>query len=249
MKMWIKGIVVGAAALASWHVQAADLSLSKAPVYKAPPASTWNWSGVYIEGFADYGGNFGNAFATSGAASVDLAQIPHGPGIGGALEALYQATGSSWVLGVRAEIGYTNFSATGNMTAGGVDILSLTNATNYLGAFNAELGYTLEPNLLAYLTGGLAFGGAKPNLAAAGICLGGGGCAQAASDTSVGFDVGAGLRYAIPQTPISIFIEGDYSQLGDKSLSVTTANGALITGTTKYNMFVQKLGFTYGLGK
>lgn len=245
----MKPILIAALSALTWSCtpsSAADLKM--APAYKAPPVtSTYNWSGIYLEGFGDYGGNFGNANASMGSlVSIDLAQIPHGPGIGGALEALYQSTGSSWVIGLRAEIGYTNFQATGNLAALGINELSLGSATNYVGAFNAELGYTIEPQLLAYVTGGLGFAGAKPNLSAAGLCLGGTSCSQAAADTSVGFDVGAGLRYAIPQTPISLFIEGDYYGLGSKSLSI--GSPPIVTSNTQFNIFMQKVGLTWKIG-
>src|SRR5258708_27976085 len=93
--------------------------------------------------------------------------------------------------------------------------ISFSNATNYLGNVDVLLGLPLSSDrrLLAYGVGGFGFGGAKPNLNF-------GTLSTAASDTSTGWNVGAGLRYKLPKAafplPTMIFIEGDYYQLGDK---------------------------------
>jgi len=91
---------------------------------------------------------------------------------------------------------------------------------------------------LAYGVGGFGFGGAKPNLAVGSI-------QAAASDTSTGWNVGAGLRYKMTQN-LGIFIEGDYYQLGDKSLTATLSDGTPIaTSTAKYHIVTQKFGLSW----
>jgi outer membrane immunogenic protein len=216
---------------------AADLRVTKAPV---AVAAGYSWGGLYLSGFGDYGINFTNMATQAGPVTIDLASAPHGFGVGGGVAFLYQAPASPWVLGVRGDIGWLNMQGSGAVSMLTLSGLSVSNATNYLGDANVVVGYTLDPRLLAYLTGGLAFGGAKPNLQF-------GTLAAAASDTSVGFDIGGGLAYAITSST-SIFIEGDYYQLGGKALSIAGPNGVpLVTSTANYNIAVQKVGLNFRL--
>jgi len=211
---------------------AADL-ITKAPIRAAD--QVYSWSGFYIEGYGEYAANITNStVAMPGVLSIDLSNVQKGPGFGGGLDLLYQGGGSSWVLGIRGQIGYDNLTGTGALNAGGVQVLSISQATNYKGNFNAILGYTLgDPRLLVYATGGLAFGGAKPNLSV-------GTLTAAASDTSVGWDVGVGLDYALGTNWV-IGIEGGYTQLGTKSLTL----GTLITSSTPLNFVSQNIHLMY----
>lgn len=229
--------VFTALVLCAGTAQAADLRLAtKAP---ALAASSYSWSGLYLSGFGDYGINFTNMNTQMGITAADIAASPHGFGVGGGVTLLYQAPASPWVLGLRGDIGWLNMQGSGAITSAPAALL-VSNATNYLGDANVVIGYTLDPKLLAYLTGGLGFGGAKPNLQV-------GSLQAAASDTSVGFDVGGGLAYAISSST-SIFIEGDYYQLGGKSLSIAGPGGVpLVTSTANYNIAVQKVGLNFRL--
>lgn len=221
------------AALAVTPAAAADLPVKATPAYAA---AAYSWSGIYLSGYADYGINFGNTSFSNGILSDSLAAAPHGPGIGGELAALYQLPSSPWVLGVTASIGYANMQGSINAIVTGVPgSVAFSNATNYLGAANAVLGLTLsqDQKLLGYVTGGLGFGGAKPNLTAIGT-------SQGISDTAVGWDVGLGLKYALTSN-INLFIEGDYFDLGHKSFTV----GGAVTSTTPYNIFEQKIGLGF----
>lgn len=235
---------------------AADLRV-KQPVYTKAPAATalYNWSGLYLVGYGDYGVNFTGANTTLATGSIDLNQIPHGLGIGGGFDALFQAQGSSWVLGFAADIGFMNLQSTANATTlnarGIAGSLSLSNATNYLGSFDAVLGYALgsDGRLLIGLKGGMGFGGEKPNMAAAGNCVLAGMCSQAANDTSVGYNIGGFAQYAIPNTSLSLFMEGDYSHLGDRSLTIGGgASGiGLMTSDVKFDIIKQEVGFKWNI--
>jgi opacity protein-like surface antigen len=233
-----------AAACASSIGQAADLSY-KANVASAAAAAQMpaNWSGLYLSGYGLYGANLTNTNIVDNMGlgiSTDLASAPHGPGLGGAIGYNYQFVPNGIVIGVRGDIAYANMQGGGNASAPLTGAtLSVTNATNYLGDLDAIVGLPLSQNgrLLGYLGGGFAFGGAKPNLQVATL-------AAAASDTSTGWNVLAGLAYQI--TPNwQVFMEGDYFQLGDKSLTTTFNNVPVATSLTKYHIFEQKLGVSF----
>jgi outer membrane immunogenic protein len=213
---------------------AADLAV-KAPQYAPSPA--YSWTGISIEGFGSYGVNFGETNVFMPGAQIDLATTPHGPGFGGGLEALYQIS-PLVVIGARAQIGYANLQGSGALNVQGVNQLSVTNATNYLFNLDGVVGLVLTPRLLAYGAAGLGGGGAKPDFSALGT-------SKAISDTSLGYNVGAGFRYALDDH-WSVKLEGDYYGLGGKQISLTDSAGVVtMTSATKIKVFQQLFGFEY----
>lgn len=211
---------------------AADLS-RPAPVYtKAPAAAAavYNWGGFYVGAFGDYAVNFTNVdVAVPGGPTIaTLGTAPHGWGAGAQAGLRYQV--SDWVVGVRGEASWQNLSA--STSVGGVGGISLSNATNYLGSLDLQLGYVIAPRLLGYVVGGFAFGGAHPNLTALGTT-------QAISDTSVGYNAGLGLEFAVTDH-VSLFIEGDYYHLGSKQLSIGTP--PVLTSSNLFDIAKQTAG-------
>jgi opacity protein-like surface antigen len=237
-----------AVAIAPTVASAADLAINKAPPRMAAEAP-FNWSGLWIAGYGMYGANLSAAdvSAMGGVLTLNGQNVETGPGVGGGLTLLYQAAQSDWVLGVRAEIGYLNMKGNSSvnntnlpLAIGGIpaNSLAISQATNYLGDFNGIVGYTFGGSrLLGYATGGLAFGGNHPNLA---VFNNVNGLQAAASDTSVGWDVGLGLKYALAQN-WSIGIEGNFARLGDKSLTL----GNLVTSNNPLSIFTQRLEIGY----
>lgn len=245
----------GIALLATLVCAAANAADIKRPaeqqVYtKSQAPLPYSWSGLYLTGYGTYGINITNMATQStvnsgggGATtpiSIDLASDPHGPGFGGALSALYQLPNSPWVIGARAELGWANLQGSGAAVSG--NVLSVSNATNYLGSINGILGYALgaDQKLLAYLTGGLAGVGAKPNLQV-------GSLSQGLSDTSFGWDFGGGLAYAV--TPnFDVFIEGDYFDAPGKSLALpgigSRSPAIVTTSSAQYKIVEQKVGIS-----
>jgi opacity protein-like surface antigen len=218
---------------------AADVAprlVAKAPAY----TDVYSWTGIYLSGYADYGANFG----TNQIGLASFSTSPHGPGLGGMLSLLYQLPSSPWVVGLRGDLGWANMqgsAASPVVSVNGLGALSVSSATNYLGSINGILGYTptADQKLLAYLTGGFGFGGAKTsaqfNLNAQGV-----------SDTSVGYDIGAGLSYALTAN-LALFLEGDYFQLGGKSVTLTDPATGLPVATSNaaYDIFTQKAGISF----
>jgi len=249
--------LIGALLLIGWYfpAMAADL-YTKAPPQTYTLAAPW--SGFYISGYGLYGANLTNTdtntVMTTGAVAsndpLNLASAPHGPGLGGSIGYNFQPSQNGVVFGVRGDIAYANMqgggAATNTLSAAGRSAnafdLRASNATNYLGDLDVILGIPLSADgrLLAYAGGGFAFGGAKPNLQFANL-------QAAASDTSTGWNGLVGLAYQF--TPNwSVFMEGDYFQLGDKSLNLAGTNGTtdvVATSLTKYHIFEQKVGLTF----
>jgi opacity protein-like surface antigen len=235
---------------------------------KAPPArqqESYNWSGFYLEGFGDYSVDFGNRSLTLGsgvgALNIDLSRTPHGAGGGGGIEFLYQGGGSPWVLGLRGNAGFTDLNATASITtpllATG-PLVSVNSKTNFLGFGDVELGYAgIDPKLLAYVAGGVAFGQANaslnlPTLPGGGVCILGRTqvCNSSLNETAVGWNVGSGLRYAL--TPwSSYFVETDYTDLGTKTVSIFgPVMGAppLLSTSVKRQVLTTMFGLTYKIG-
>jgi opacity protein-like surface antigen len=238
--MWaVKAATAGALAFflgwLAWTFPAfaADLQLKAAPLSGYGIAS---WQGLYLSAYGLYGANLTNTTVTdSGGISADLASAPHGPGIGGSVGYYFQPTPNGVVFGPRVDLAYANMQGGGNLA----NALSVSNATNYLGDVDLIVGLPLshDGRFMGYVGGGFAFGGGKPNLQVVNL-------QQAAADTSTGWNAVAGLAYQIAPN-WQLFMEGNYYQLGDKSLSVMDGETLLATSNTKFHIFTQKFGASF----
>jgi outer membrane immunogenic protein len=207
---------------------AADLPVKAAP---APAYLPVSWSGLYVSGYGLYGANITNTTVNVGTVAADLASAPHGPGLGGSIGYNWEPT-SSIVFGVRFDAAYANLQGGGTVA----QQLSVSNATNWLGDADVILGLKLSSDgrFLGYTGAGFAFGGAKPVLTGALT-------SAALSDTSTGWNVLAGLAYQL-DPHWQLFLEGNYFQLGDKSLTLPDGSA---TSLTKYHIISQKAGISY----
>jgi outer membrane immunogenic protein len=113
-----------------------------------------------------------------------------------------------WVFGIETDIQKTwlksNASSTTLTESGSTgDFLQTTTENSreltYLGTLRARAGVTLQPDLLLFMTGGLAYGGAKPSTT---LDQGGAGInppvvttTGSISDTLVGWTVGGGVEW------------------------------------------------------
>jgi outer membrane immunogenic protein len=187
--------LLGTTALAA----AADLpsrGYAPAPVYAAP---MFTWTGFYIGVNAGYGGDK-NTYSINGFGNI--ASITSGGFIGGGqIGYNYQFLGTSIVAGLEADLQATNIE--GKVTILG---LGLGTKLDYLGTVRARLGYAFLPNALFYVTGGLAYGNVKTNVANI-ISFGG---------TNTGWTAGAGIEYALTQN-WSLKTEYLYVDLGKKT--------------------------------
>ncbi len=206
---------------------AADLPTSKgAPVAPAVYAPAFTWTGFYI------GLNAGYAFGQGRSASYypaneyfDVNTIsPFGSyntnvnGFTGGGQIGYNWQTGNFVFGLEADINYV----AGKKTASAVwdppfeptTFLRLRSELNYLGTVRARLGYAAMPNLMLYLTGGLAYGKTSNSSALEDEFPGG--LYGRSSSTKVGWTVGAGAEYGFTRN-ITAKLEYLYYDLGSSS--------------------------------
>jgi len=167
---------------------AADLP-SRAPAPVIPPPQPTTWTGFYagVNAGGSFGGNsavtttdypayyvdtWNSELVTSSAlANTVLGHNKVGFIGGGQIGYNYQYD-ASWVIGFETDIqGIAGASSSASAFGAGVPadfpdetIVSSnvsTQSTQYLGTVRGRLGYLATPTLLAYATGGLAYGGVK----------------------------------------------------------------------------------------
>jgi outer membrane immunogenic protein len=168
---------------------AADLPSKKAPFYPPPPQPIWTGFYVGLNAGGTFGGD--SSFNVGGAALTQSTDLVYAPAFAaGATNALSGGNGGGfigggqigynwqfanvWVAGIEADIQGTTASGHANganfipviKTTGDADLPvgSLTSASkrlDYLGTVRGRLGYLITPTLLAYATGGLAYGQAS----------------------------------------------------------------------------------------
>src|SRR5579872_1596323 len=190
------------AALASFAVVAvapaafaADMP-AKAPVYKAPPVATYNWTGFYLGGY--YGTVTGQAKAKTTATGFPLGVHDHNATalMGGVTAGYNWQFDPHWLIGVEGELGYLGIDRTD------VDWDDLTFAgvkTSWYGTARGRLGYVTGPSLL-YVTGGAAFvniedtfGGQSSQTGAAFIAP------TSTTSTRTGWTLGGGIETKLSQ--------------------------------------------------
>ena len=157
---------------------AADLPV-KAPVYEPPPPPVYSWTGFYIG--ANIGGGWGDrnvGYAANDLLSLGLflpnfpnlngAPPPasiHTSGVLGGLQVGYNwQMGSAWLIGAEADIDWSGVK--GSASTGGAlgqfifppFVNTVEEKVEWLGTVRARLGYLPTPNLLAFVTGGFAYG-------------------------------------------------------------------------------------------
>jgi outer membrane immunogenic protein len=225
--MTSKLIKAAAAALSllgfSLAAQAADMPI-KAPYYKGPPSSViayYNWTGFYA------GINGGYGFGTSDWDVPSISNKPKGGLIGGTVGYNWQS--GAIVYGLEGDFDWADVKE--SVTCGA---LSRETKNDWLATVRGRLGYAFD-RWPPYITGGGAFGNVKAtstNPAAGG-----------ASNTQVGWTVGAGLEYAFLGN-WSAKIEYLYVDLGSFHCGVTCA-GAVVTDKVSLKENVVRAGLNY----
>lgn len=155
---------------------AADLPRpAQQPYYKAPAAfvQAYNWTGFYIG--VNGGGGFGSStWDRTGSFNMT------GGLVGGTLGYNYQF--GQGVVGLEGDIDWANINGSTNTSCP----LGCKTSDNWLSTVRGRLGYAAD-RFMPYVTGGVAFGDVRtttPGFAGA-------------TNTNVGWTVGAGLEFAI----------------------------------------------------
>ena len=149
---------------------AADL-VRKAPVYVPP---VYNWTGFYVG--ANIGGGWGDRHVDY--AANDLVSFSHFRNLGGepppvsinttsvlgGLQLGYNwQMGPAWLIGAEADLDWSGVKGAAS-SGGAINIIgapfanTVEEKVKWLSTVRARLGYLWTPNLLAFVTGGFAYG-------------------------------------------------------------------------------------------
>jgi len=253
-------LLVGVAvvtALLSDGGQAAGLA---EPVFKAPPAASWNWTGFYAGAHA--GSTFGFADISSPYGSSIYGDGLRMPGfmLGGQVGYNWQPEGSPWVFGLEGELSWLDADGSSNCFSPSGEFTSSTCSARpqYTGTLTGRVGVALGPtgHTLVYGKGGAAFLHNRidlttnENFAETSTATHG-------RNTAWGWTVGAGIEQAL--TPVwSLKLEYDYRRFADFTMAtpatVTTADDGTVTPVAasstsiRQSMHTVKLGLNYHFG-
>ena len=236
---------------------AADLPV-KAPVYKAPVAAAYNWTGWYAGGNIGYGWGTADAnytdpgfgffgLPTSFSASQNLNGI-----IGGGQIGYNWQADNTWVFGLEADFQGSGAKATASRYLPINNFEGISQSIEakiwWFGTVRARAGVLVTPTIWAYATGGLAYG----NVSASGTvtdtsCIPTCSWAFSNSKTNVGWTVGAGVEGAIPNTREWTWkIEYLYLDLGSISgTGVETDFGTTYSWSAKFTNNIIRAGINY----
>jgi outer membrane immunogenic protein len=266
MRRLLPGVAVIAALVTSLGLGTAALAADMAPAYmplKAPPPPIWTWTGFYIGGNAGY--SWGKANWTygdpsftgtnSGSQSLD--------GFIGGLQIGYNwQLNPTWVLGLEADLqgsaekGSNSFSDPYfcDVCAATADTAyvngSVSSDIRWFGTARGRLGWLLNPTLMLYGTGGLAYGGISTSGAfsdtfpgcSPSICNWGFG----QTTTRLGWTVGGGIEGAIANSSNWTWkIEYLYVDFGTLSGSSFGADPLAYSWSTHVTDNILRVGVNY----
>ncbi|MFA6265754.1 MAG: outer membrane protein [Pseudolabrys sp.] len=184
LRILLPGIV--ALSVLSAPAFAADVAArpQAAPVYKAPAAQAFDWSGFYLGlngGYALGRSSWDDPAVGAGSGKFDT----RGALIGGQVGYNWQ-TGNT-VFGLESDIDWANLN--GTASTGGVCATNgggeCRTEQSWFGTTRARLGYSFG-NILPYVTGGLAYGDIKAVQPTG-----------TSRDTKAGWTAGGGVEYGI----------------------------------------------------
>ena len=206
MRTTLTVLCAGALAFSVTAANAADLPI-KAPAIVPPPLPVFSWTGFYIGVNAGYGWGEIDDAATPlpqpgfGADPFSVRSEPDGF-IGG-IQIGYNWQTGNFVWGIETDFQGSTLDETTTLaplTFGGVPIPGwnsrVTTELDWFGTIRGRLGVTFMPELLAYVTGGFAYGdvtvSSRTRFAPgpAFTYVGSG------SSTETGWTVGGGLEYS-----------------------------------------------------
>ncbi|WP_445490844.1 outer membrane protein [Rhodopseudomonas sp. RCAM05734] len=235
----MKRILLASAALLGTAVsaQAADMA-AKAPYYKAPLVSVYNWTGFYIGVNAGVGtarDRTGHSFTGD-----SLYQAPNGGFGGGQIGYNWQADSllGPIVYGIEADIQGAGLSdgypAVGGGLIGGT-LTTYNTKNDWFGTVRGRVGLATGP-VLSYFTGGYAYGNVKTTITE------GGATAFTNNRTQGGWTVGSGVEAALGGNWTGK-IEYLYLNLGNKSDAFA---GQVYASEFRESLF--RVGLNYRIG-
>lgn len=233
---------------------AADLPVrayTKAPAY----APVYDWSGFYVGAHIGYawGDEHDNLSAnTLVPAPVDRFGVS---GVIGGVHAGYNWQAGRYVLGLEGD-----FDGSGIKGSKAFDVLNSAGVYQSIGALGfksdwqasirARAGYAVD-NWLLYVTGGVAFAGAKSTLSVAtqnitaceGICVFSP-TGSSDSGTLTGWTIGIGGEYALSRNWIAR-AEVRYTDFGSKTFQLSDDFGGIMPTRVRFDETHATLGISY----
>jgi outer membrane immunogenic protein len=206
----------------SFVASAADMP-TKAPVYRAPMATTYNWSGCYIG--LNAGGGWARTEFVNTVNTTDFGHLLPGEGFaysydgfvgGGQIGCNYQV--NQWVFGVEGTFDGSSIKGDANNLAILNDDIFTTKISS-LATVTGRIGYAWN-NVLLYAKGGYA--GARVQFSVSDTCCVDGSSPMGAgsqSDWQSGWTIGGGLEYGLTPNWI-IGAEYNYIDLGTATYEV-----------------------------
>ena len=209
----------------------------------APYIAPFSWTGFYVG--ANVGYNFGDSDpvsvtpANSATAnywnpSINARSQPNSIGVDrdgfiGGVHAGYNVQSGTLVYGIEADFSWLGGdSGTTVLTpAQGLFLANNSTATHeldWLGTVRGRLGLLLQPQLLAYVTGGLAYGNVNTGFSAR---FPADAFAGSTSKTEIGWTVGGGLEWALNRNWL---IRGEYLYYDLGSTDFTTVGSLNASG-------------------
>jgi len=175
----------------------------ESPIYA--PAPIYNWTGHYagISG----GWSWGNSTASTGSGF----SIPLNGGVFGGQAGANWMLSNNIVVGIEGDISWTGQKGT---IAPGPTV---TQSLNWLGTIRGRVGVAMN-NVMPYVTGGFAVGGATRTSSA------GGGLSE--TKTHTGYVLGAGVEWAFAQN-WTAKLEYQYVNLGAQTYTAIPADPAV----------------------
>jgi outer membrane immunogenic protein len=176
----IKTGAVAAVALLATPLIAAAADM-RVPVYKSMPRSVisyYNWTGFYVGGTVGYAWGKSD-WTLNGANLVSIS--PKGMLYGATVGYNWQF--GSWVYGIEGDYSFSDVKHSSACPAP----MNCETKLSWLATFRGRLGYAFD-RFMPYFTAGGAYGEIKAATTPAVVL--------AASDTKLGFTVGAGMEYA-----------------------------------------------------
>ncbi len=168
----MKKIAIGIAAIVALiavPALAADMAMKAPPTPAPPPAPVYSWTGFYVG--ANVGGGWSNDTGTISFFGPLTTIDPFTGNLGGAAalvgfqEGINWQFAPTWVVGIEGDWSYLSAGhpLSQSLTFGGgtpspFSAGSLGAKLDWLASARSRLGYLVTPNLMAYGTGGVAFG-------------------------------------------------------------------------------------------
>jgi outer membrane immunogenic protein len=259
---------------ATMAASAADLPV-KGSAYKAPPAVTATWSGLYAGGAVGF--RYTNVDANlTRVLTNGIDDIPAFCGtIGGCRGETFDSSGFKggvyagynwqfsprWVAGIEGDWMWadheatitgtffpTNFPGSFGVTLNPID--SFTVKTEWDASIRGRLGFLISPSVMAFATGGASWLKLETTSACnnVGVCLGAGGLLPGTvsiSDTVLGWTVGGGIEAMLSPNWL-VRAEYRYADYGTNSYTVTRSNGP-ITRVSTYDVDLKTHTALFGI--